>query len=292
MIDQIDDLNSYVEKVTLSKWEQFIALIHKNFSAPCWLFRGQADASWKLQSSFERAYKIIPRENWAAVEQYSMEAFRRRLHLFDATPTSEDDLEWLALMQHHGSPTRLVDWTRSPYVAAYFALDGEFEFPSAIWLINVLILQNDLYELDEDLLPSLTAFGRTSSPEVFRKHVMSGNYDALYPAVPFRQNARLAAQQGVFLIGGNLSLGFEANLGKHFRKSATWKPPFKKLILDFSKEQRMSAISSLRKANIHASSLFPGLDGHARSMRIDALLFAQQLDNNRYINEGHWDDLF
>jgi hypothetical protein len=67
--------------------------------------------------------------------------------------------------------------------------------------------------------------------------------------------------------------------------------PFKKLSLNFSTEaeERMFALSSLRQSNIHASSLFRGLDGHARSMRVDALLFARQLKDKRFVNEGHWE---
>jgi hypothetical protein len=159
-------------------------------------------------------------------------------------------------------------------------------------LINVLILQNDLYELDEKLLAILSNGGRTGSSEVFGPHVMSAQRRAIYPVVPFRQNARLAAQQGVFLVGGDLAAGFETNLLAHYRRGAKWKPPFKKVVLNFSSEERLFAMMSLRQSNIHASSLFPGLDGHARSMRVDALLFAQQLKDNRFVSEGHRDDLF
>lgn len=222
-----------------------------------------------------------------------MTAFRRRLHLFDShTPPEDDALEWLALMQHHGAPTRLLDWTRSPYVAADFAMDGDFSVNPAVWLINVLIHQNDLYELDEGLLHALSDGRRTGSPEVFGPHVMAGRIQALYPVVPFRENARIAPQQGVFLVSGDLASGFEANLAAHFRERNQWKPPVKKIIPKFSGPERLLAMASLRQSNIHASSLFPGLDGYARSMRVDALLYARQLEDNRFVNEGHWDDLF
>jgi len=282
-----------VDPLVVSTWTEFVTLVQAQHSAPCWLFRGQSDSAWGLQTSFERAYKSVEREHWAAIEQYAMSAFRRRLHLFDSYPPPEDDaLEWLALMQHHGAPTRMLDWTRSPYVAAYFALDGDFAVTPAVWLINVLILQNDLYELDEGLLPALSDGRRTGSSEVFGPHVMSGECRALYPAVPFRQNARIAAQQGVFLVGGDLAAGFEANLSAHFREGARWQPPLKKIVLSFSSSERLLAMTSLRQSNIHASSLFPGLDGHARSMRVDALLYAQQLKDKRFVFEGHWDSLF
>ncbi len=286
--DRID-----VDEVNVSTWAQFVALVQGHFTSPCWLFRGQSDAGWGLESSFERAYRSVEREHWGAVEKYTMSAFRRRLHLFDSQPPAEDDaLEWLALMQHHGAPTRMLDWTRSPYVAAYFALDGDFAAKPTVWLIDVLLLQNGLYELDDKLLAALSDGRRTGSSDVFGPHVMSSGRRALYPVVPFRQNARLAAQQGVFLVGGDLGAGFELNLRVHQRSDARWRPPFKKVVMNFTSDERLLAMSALRQTNIHASSLFPGLDGHARSMRVDALLFARQLEDRRFISEGHWDDLF
>jgi hypothetical protein len=121
---------------------------------------------------------------------------------------------------------------------------------------------------------------------------MSAQRPAIYPVVPFRQNARLAAQQGVFLVGGDLAAGFEDNLSAHYRAGARWKPPLTKVVLNFSTEERLFAMTALRQSNIHASSLFPGLDGHARSMRADGLVFAQQLKDDRFITEGYWDDPF
>jgi hypothetical protein len=54
----------------------------------------------------------------------------------------EDYLGWLALMRHHGAPSRLLDWTLSPYVAAYFALYEGFKKQSvdlhcAVWAIDI-----------------------------------------------------------------------------------------------------------------------------------------------------------
>ena len=60
---------------------------------------------------------------WAAQEERILRIFKRKAHHFlSAGPLPDDDFEWLALMQHHGAPTRLLDFTWSPYVAAFFAL--------------------------------------------------------------------------------------------------------------------------------------------------------------------------
>ena len=56
-------------------------------------------------------------------------------------PLFNEVLDWLALMQHYGAPTRLLDWTRSPYVALYFALE-KADKESAVWAINREWLEN------------------------------------------------------------------------------------------------------------------------------------------------------
>src|SRR5438477_5501829 len=73
-----------------------------------WAFRGQGE-DWPLTAKIER-YAIRP----GVAEDYIMREFRRRIHHYSTNaPHRDDDLEWLALMQHHGAPTRLLDWTRS-----------------------------------------------------------------------------------------------------------------------------------------------------------------------------------
>lgn len=53
----------------------------------------------------------------------------------------EDVIEWLALMQHFGAPTRLLDFTQSPYVATYFAVEDATE-DSVIWAVNESWVRN------------------------------------------------------------------------------------------------------------------------------------------------------
>ena len=79
------------------------------------------------------------------VERLMLEEFKSRAHQYlpaNAIPSS--DFEWLALMQHHLGQTRLLDWTFSPYVAAFFALDEvrptEVEY-CAVWAIALDIFE-------------------------------------------------------------------------------------------------------------------------------------------------------
>jgi hypothetical protein len=86
-------------------------------------------------------YELIPtigRRRWGGKalalkdERYILRLFKQRaVAHFDRTPT--DNWEWLALAQHHGLPTRLLDWTRNPLVAAYFAVAEDADEDSAIY---------------------------------------------------------------------------------------------------------------------------------------------------------------
>ena len=93
-----------------------------------WVFRGQRAANWELSSSYERARDRLGlstlNERLSRISEYTaLEEFKRNAsHLLTREPSCQ--LEWLALMQHYGAPTRLLDFTESPFVALYFALDG------------------------------------------------------------------------------------------------------------------------------------------------------------------------
>lgn len=93
-----------------------------------WLFRGHKDSKFKLEPSVERAAggKAI---SWAALELMISEEFKSKARTYikpAELPPSSDSLGWLALMQHYGIPTRLIDFTYSPYVACtlHFAAEA------------------------------------------------------------------------------------------------------------------------------------------------------------------------
>jgi hypothetical protein len=87
-----------------------------------YLFRGSGDANWRLASSFDRRFAGVPLDRRMALWDQLLAEFRDGCaeHGIPATLMDEDRKLW-ALGQHHGLPTRLLDWTTSPYVAAFFA---------------------------------------------------------------------------------------------------------------------------------------------------------------------------
>src|ERR1041384_342644 len=95
----------------LDSWAAFLEMITDSPLAN-WAFRGQQDATWPLFSALSRyllTFRIHP-QAWQAQEARMLRIFKRKAHQFlQHIPPPDDDLQWLALMQHHGAPTRLLD---------------------------------------------------------------------------------------------------------------------------------------------------------------------------------------
>src|SRR5947199_1491038 len=91
-------------------WEAFLGHI-TNPPYSHWAFRGERDERWPLYSSLSRYLQNfgVSREAWPAQESRILRIFKRKAHQFlEKPPEIDDDFQWLALMQHHGAPTRLI----------------------------------------------------------------------------------------------------------------------------------------------------------------------------------------
>ena len=108
-----------MNSINVSSWNEFISLTSE---LDGWAFRGQQNATWPLLSSLSRYFNAFSQKksSWRMREERALRIFRRKAHNY--LPDSrvlDDDLRCLALMQHHGAPTRLLDFTKSPFVAAF-----------------------------------------------------------------------------------------------------------------------------------------------------------------------------
>ena len=110
----------------IDSWGEFVNIIGRWPGFRNWCFRGQGQEDWKLEPSLTRHVDAsrVAKESWKLQEERISRIFRRKCHLFiENTPNPDDVLEWLALMQHHGAPTRLLDFTWSPYDAIKSVLE-------------------------------------------------------------------------------------------------------------------------------------------------------------------------
>jgi FRG domain len=115
------------------------------FEEDRYLFRGVGSDEWQLVSSFDRHAGDVASEDRSAEAETLLDLFVEECvtsdGTLDATPTERHAL--IALAQHHSLPTRGLDWTESPYVAAYFAFADAWSFGRveargrvAIWALD------------------------------------------------------------------------------------------------------------------------------------------------------------
>lgn len=228
-----------------------------------WAFRGQRDARWPLWTALSRRLHdagVDPRA-WRGQEERILRIFRRKAHLFlDHIPDEDDSFQWLSLMAHHGAPTRLLDFTWSPYVAAYFALERAIA-DAAVWALCPPRLARPL--------AAPGGRGRVSRERVnlkrpgnYERWFLPGTLPVVYVGEPYVMNQRLVAQGGTFVVPGVLDRPVEAIVAQGGDDEP---PAIVQLVLDTARMRR-DAMRALYSMNITHATLFPGLDGLARSL--------------------------
>ncbi|GBC63778.1 FRG domain-containing protein [Desulfonema ishimotonii] len=96
-------------------------------------FRGLSDTTYRLETTLTRLGG-----SYAELERHILRNFRKYAH---RSVVERDSLwHWLSVAQHYGSPTRLLDWTYSPFVAMHFATANidRFDTDGVIWAVNYL----------------------------------------------------------------------------------------------------------------------------------------------------------
>ncbi len=129
-----------LEARTVCDFVEAIDYINSEQRGPLW-YRGHSDARWTVQAGLWRDVQgALPYTQ--ADERNFTHRFRTRAAVrYASTPGYDDRSGWLSLMQHYGLPTRLLDWSRSPLVAAYFAVEAYFKADreprdAVVWVLS------------------------------------------------------------------------------------------------------------------------------------------------------------
>jgi len=248
-----------MDEVRVESWGEVMAL---SAELDGWAFRGQADARWPLLTSLSRylnAYIPDP-ASWRRREERAIRVFRRKAHNYLGDPTVLDNaLRCLALMQHHGAPTRLLDFTKSPFVAVFFALERATR-DAAVYALNTPRLWRAAPEahpeMDRDSIDP-------RQPGNFARLFLPNTNAIIWTGEPTEMDRRLVAQSGTLVVPGMLDKPLDEIL-EHYGEPHTL---LKKIVLPLS--VREEAMKALYRMNITNATLFPDLDGLARSIGME-----------------------
>lgn len=141
---------------------QFVSDLSKKHGQNLW-YRGEENSSLPLIPSIQRTQKRIEVERFITNDFYM-----KARQIMNEPPEKHDYAAWVSIMQHYGLPTRMLDWSRSPLIASFFASETYLTTPdtdACVWVLSPICLNemegfgrciypNDADTTQEMLLPA------------------------------------------------------------------------------------------------------------------------------------------
>ena len=239
---------SAIEVIEYSSWHElkrdlFIELFGKSgFRRDQYLFRGMGNADWHLSSSFDRQFSSLGRDQRLRLWDDLIHEWRCGCEeTGEADSVLHDDQKLCALGQHYGLPTRLLDWTTSPYIAAYFAFhDWILQLPQEFSHVAIWVLHLD-------------------------NPVWSKEMGVEIVSAPALANIRLRNQSGKFTLSRTPFASLEEYVERCSAETA-----LTKVVLPSA--EALPALPDLDSMGINSHQLFPDLTGLAKMVTMRQLL--------------------
>jgi len=261
-----------------------------------WIFRGQKSEKKKedekdvneLKTSLEKAIKSfkINLKKASDIEKGLLRKFKRHSAMYlKNIPVFYDYMEWFALMQHYGAPTRLQDWTYSFFDAVYMAVN-DMEDNAEVWAINTDYLEKSAIKIikakakfKNKSYKEMKEIIRNDScahiPKIFEDIFINKPKPFVLPMNPHNLNERLIIQQGIFLCPGDITQSFIDNLianfkdenGKLIKADLKNKKYIRRYKITNNVYRKKDILRHLQRMNMNNATLFPGLNGFAESLR-------------------------
>lgn len=245
----------------LTSWSRFADLLDAEvFNAPAaargnYIWRGQRRGDWSLSSSLDRLFgkldllaagaNVLEERSHEHLEAFKYASRGRR----GQNPPALSDNEWWALGQHYGLATPLLDWSRSPFAAVYFAFE---ELTTDATECRVV------YGLDQRAV-DVKNYEIANGPSVERGRI---------PVIDFidplsDDNPRLVSQGGLFT-RAPIGMPIERWVAQAFEGISA--PVLVRI--EIPNRDRIACLRSLNRMNINHLSLFPDLSGASRSTNL------------------------
>jgi len=210
---------------------------------PGWFYRGQTDPMWSLKTTYHRIVESVRPDFLTYLSSIVPEVH----YLSEASLGEAIDLQdqgeyaaFLTLIQHHGFPTPILDWTYSPYVAAFFAFRDVKPFEKNEYEVKIFAFNSQQWQA---LYPKANNLNHQAPfIDVFQTHP--------------RRNRRVIPQRGVYTVTNIIDMDQHIKIQNKQHPDVEFLREFK-----ISAKDRNLAMRDIDLMGINAATLFPDLDG-------------------------------
>lgn len=244
--------NAY-KVIPYSSWESFKMDVTRDicgqsfFPKGKYAFRGQGVETWNLVSSFDREYGMLEFEERQKAEKYLLYEFKRLCIDWKEMRQLEDyDISQIrAIGQHYRLPTRLLDWSYSIYIAAFFAFSNIYESGDnvAIWVLDT-------------------------------NHEAWNAYDVKIQTDRIQENYRQLHQQGIFTYNSSIYLTLEDYLNNFYSQRGKKGEALYKILLPVT--ERSNVMYDIDMMGINYTYVYMDMEACAKETILKEALYRER----------------